>query len=315
MAVYTPVSLEELNVFLQQYNIGEPLKFRGITQGVTNTNYYLRTTSGRYVVTIFEHRMKESELPVLMNILLDLSKNGYPCPTPITANNGEVLTQLKGKPAAIQSFMDGETVSEITPELCTQLGAWLARLHRLTRNVEQCPEDPVPPEVWKNLITSVEADDWKDVLLPELDFLIENWPSDIPTGFVHGDLYPDNVLAEKDYITGIIDFNYSCRQAYIYDLALCLNSWCFEDNGTEFNKIKGGFLMKSYQSARPLEPEEKSQFSIAARGAAMRVIATRYYDWFNTPEGADVVKKSPEDHINMLKFHQSIEDPISYGIL
>lgn len=313
MAVYTQISELDLTRFLNAYDIGDLVEYKGITQGVTNTSYFLRTTAGRFVLTIYEHRVREKDLPLLMDIILGLCKNGFPSATPILDVDGHSIGRLKGKPASLQSFLDGNDVKETTVGLCSQLGAWTARLHRLTKDAKALPDNPLPPTLWKHLIDQVSSDQWKDVIVPELDFLLENYPENLPAGFIHGDLFPDNVLMENGFITGIIDFNYACKYIYAYELAQILNSWCFSPDGLNFDRDKAKAFFKSYQSYRPMTREEKDNFALVARGGAMRIIATRYFDWANTASDAKVVKKNPEDYVNILKFHQAVKDPAIYG--
>lgn len=320
MAVYTNVSDEELASFLAGYDIGEPISFKGIAEGVENSNYYLETTKGRFILTLFEKRVDPADLPYFIALKQHLSGKGYPCPRPIEGRDGKALRRLSGRPALIVSFLNG--LSPKTPSLqqCFAMGVGLAELHRDTADFDLVRPNALGPESWPKLWQGrAEA---ADALEPGLADLIdadllaveEAGPEslDVPRGTVHADLFPDNSFFLGPDFAGVIDFYFACTDALAYDLAVCINAWAFESDGS-FNFSKGTRLIKGYESVRPLTDPEKSALPLFCLGAALRFFLTRLVDWSETPADALVKPHNPLDYALRLKFHRTADRLSQYG--
>ncbi|MEZ5997652.1 MAG: homoserine kinase [Hyphomonas sp.] len=324
MAVYTQVSDEALDAFLKEYDLGTPLSFKGIAEGVENSNYYLETSTGRYILTLFEKRVNAADLPFFIGLKQHLAAKGYPCPEPIMGRDGEALRTLEGRPAVIVSFLEGLSPRKPNVTQCRELGAGMARMHLALADFPLARENSLGPASWPCLWKGHEAD--AEALQPGLAALIAEdltiiaaakpQSLTIPRGIVHADLFPDNAFFLGDTFTGAIDFYFACTDALAYDLAVCLNSWAFEDGGRDsidYNFSKGAALIAGYESVRPLEPAEREALPILCRGAAVRFFLTRLIDWSSTPEGALVRPKNPLEYANRLAFHRKVETAEGYG--
>ena len=324
MAVYTQVSDEALAAFLTEYDLGAPLSFKGIAEGVENSNYYLETEKGRYILTLFEKRMNAEELPYFVALKQHLAAKGYPCPSPIAARDGTALRTLEGRPALVVSFLEGLSPRKPNVTQCRELGAGMARMHLALADFTMERENSLGPAAWPRLWTGREAD--ADALLPglaediagDLAAIAEAKPQSLglPRGTIHADLFPDNAFFLGDAFSGAIDFYFACTDALAYDLAICLNAWAFEDGGRDsidYNFSKGAALIAGYESVRPLEAAERDALPILARGAALRFFLTRLVDWSSTPEGALVKPKNPLEYAGRLAFHRKVETAEGYG--
>lgn len=319
MAVYTEVSDEELAAFLSCYDLGKPLTFKGIAEGVENSNFLLETTKGRYILTLYEKRVEEDDLPFFLGLMEHLASRGIACPTPVHARDGRVLRQLAGRPAAIVTFLEGLWPRRIHPFHCQEVGKHLARLHIAGGDFEMRRPNNLSVEGWRQLYEACKdrADeverDLAAELAAELAILEEEWPRDLPCGVIHADLFPDNVFFREEKLTGLIDFYFACNDFYAYDIAICLNAWCFEPDGA-FNVTKARLLLKAYCRERDFSEEELAALPLLARGAALRFLLTRLYDWLNHPEGAFVHPKDPREYLRKLRFHRDIKSPGAYGL-
>ncbi|WP_420406247.1 homoserine kinase [Nisaea sp.] len=319
MAVYTSVSDEDLESFLKAYDIGEPLSFAGIAEGVENSNFMVRTTGGTYILTLYEKRVDADDLPFFLNLMDHLSAKGLSCPQPVRARSGAVLSTLNGRPAAVVTFLDGVWHRKVTPAHCHALGGELARMHALGADFAMVRENNLSVASWRPLLDSCgpQSDEVKSGLFAfleaEIDFLETNWPKGLPRGVVHADLFPDNVFFLGDRVSGFIDFYFACTDMLVYDLAICLNAWCFETDGS-FNVTKARQMISSYDAVRRLSKEELDALPVLARGSATRFLLTRLYDWINHPEGAFVKPKDPMEYHRKLSFHQSVSSVAGYGI-
>lgn len=319
MAVYTPVEQDDLNSFLADYDLGEVIAFKGIAEGVENSNFFLETDRGRYILTLYEKRVNPADLPFFIGLMEHLAAAGIPCPTPVNGRDGAPLRQLNKRPAAVISFLQGMSPQRPSVGHCAELGRALAELHFAGRDFAiQRPND-LSVEGWRWLMdASVDrADEVKDGLgqdlQQEFDNLAAHWPADLPSGVIHADLFPDNVFFRGEELSGIIDFYFACNDAFAYDIAICLNAWCFErDNSLNITKARA--LLASYESVRPLTPAEKANLPLLARGACLRFLLTRLYDWLNHPEGAMVTPKNPLEYWQRLRFHRGIEGAGAYGL-
>ena len=319
MAVYTEIPDGELAQFLTRYDIGELHSLKGIAEGVENSNYLLTTDSGPYILTLYEKRVNADDLPFFLGLMQHLSQNGVTCPQPIPLKNGEFLTSLAQRPAAIISYLDGLSVRKPKPHHCEQVGSALAKMHLGSLRFELSRKNALTVENWRPLFemsgkrTDDVAPGLSQLVMKELDYLEANWPHTLPRGVIHADLFPDNVFFLKDELSGIIDFYFGCNDLLAYDLAICINAWCFEPDHS-FNVTKAQALLNGYNQERELSPVELQNLPILCRGSALRFLLTRLYDWLNVPEGALVVPKNPAEYIAKLKFHQSVSSPSEYGI-
>jgi homoserine kinase type II len=320
MAVYTEVSDEELEAFVAQYDIGQVTSCKGIAEGVENSNFLLQTTRGSFILTLYEKRVDASELPFFLGLMQHLAERGLRCPTPLHGRDGEALRQLCGRPAAIASFLTGLWPRRVTVTHCGGLGGVMAQMHLLGQDFALHRRNALSVEAWRPLFNqeSARADEvrpgLKELLQGELDWLEAHWPQDLPRGIIHADLFPDNVFFTGEDCSGLIDFYFACDDFFAYDLAICLNAWCFEGDGA-FNVTKARALLSAYQRQRPLLAAEYAALPILARGAAVRFLLTRLYDWLNTPPGALVKRKDPMEYADKLRFHQGIRDVADYGLI
>jgi homoserine kinase type II len=319
MAVYTEVTAEELDSLLGRYSIGGLLACKGIAEGVENSNFFLGTEGGQFILTLYEKRVSAVDLPFFLGLMEHLAAHGVSCPTPVHDGDGRVLQTVAGRPAAIVTFLSGYSLRKPQPVHCHALGAALARLHRSGLSFELQRENALSISGWGKLFTAVDG--LADELLAglsgkiekELNVLREVWPKNLPRGIIHADLFPDNVFFIHDRVSGFIDFYFACNDLLAYDLAICMNAWCFEPDHA-FNVTKAKALLNGYGSVRELEPEELAALPILARGSALRFLLTRLYDWFNTPESAIVKRKDPLEYWRKLKFHADVDSPSAYGL-
>lgn len=319
MAVYTEVSDSALIEHLTKYDIGELVSFKGIAEGVENTNYLLTTTKGRYILTLYEARVDTDDLPFFLGLMEHLAQKGLSCPLPIVMKNSETLARLAERPSAIISFLDGFSVKRPTTDHCKELGKALAQLHLAGEGFSIKRANGLAVANWRPLFEKSEkrADEvivgLGEKIKTELDFLEANWPHDLPKGVIHADMFTDNVFFLQNKFSGIIDFYFACNDLLAYDVAICLNDWCFEPDWS-FNITKARALLSGYRSVRPMSEAELEALPILCRGAALRFLLTRLFDWLNVPEGAMVTPKNPSEYIEKLKFHTGVNSVSLYGI-
>lgn len=327
MAVYTQVSDEALAAFLAEYDLGKPLAFKGIAEGVENSNYYLETTTGRYILTLFEKRVTAEDLPYFIGLKQHLAAKGYPCPEPIMGKDGAALRMLESRPAVIISFLDGLSPRRPNIAQCRGLGEGLGRMHLALSDFPMTRENALGPKSWPRLWKGREAgadalqDGLAALIAADLDNIAQADPDalPLPRGTTHADLFPDNAFFLGDEFSGAIDFYFACTDALLYDLAVCLNAWAFEDgmagesSGLQYNFSKGAALIAGYESVRPLETAERDALPVLARGAALRFFLTRLIDWTDTPEGALVKPKNPLEYAGRLAFHRKVTSAAGYG--
>jgi homoserine kinase type II len=318
MAVYTEVSDDELAAFLADYDVGALLSYKGIAEGVENTNYLLHTEKGPFFLTLYEKRVAPSDLPFFLGLMEHLSQAGL-TPTPVRDSKGRLLRELAGKPAALVTFLEGVWLRRPQPRHCGALGRAMAELHRAGLTFPLRRGNALGLAGWRPLYLRFQscADDiapgLSAMIERELDQLELSWPSDLPQGIVHADLFPDNVFFLGDRLSGFIDFYFACNDALSYDIAVTLNAWCFETDHA-FNITKGQALLAGYQSVRALTSAEREALPLLARGAALRFLLTRAYDWLHTSNEALVSRKDPREFVRRLTFHRSIRAASAYGI-
>ncbi len=307
MAVYTDITEADLDPLLSRFGLGAALTFKGIAEGVENSNFFLETESGRYILTLYERRVQEDDLPFFLDLMHWLAGRGFPCPTPQADRTGTMLQRIREKPAALVSFLNGVSVSRPTPRHCREAGAGLARLHLAGQGFGGRRENALGHKTWAPLFGGQEAS--ADALQPglagdvaaDLETLAEAWPQDLPSGVIHADFFPDNVFFVRGRFAATIDFYFACNDALAYDVAVCLNSWCF-DADHRFKPDHARALLAGYQAVRPLEAVERLHLGVLAMGAAMRFFLTRLIDWTSTPSGALVRPKDPMEYAAKLAF-------------
>jgi homoserine kinase type II len=320
MAVYTEVSDEDLSAFLAGYDIGPLMSLKGIAEGVENTNYLLHTGAGYFILTLYEKRVAEGDLPFFLGLMEHLADRGVTCPLPVRNRAGQALGRLGGRPAAIVTFLEGMSVRRPEARHCGMLGEALGALHRAGSDFTLSRDNALSLAGWSSLYR--EAEPRADAVAPglsatlagELEYLARHWPTGLPAGVIHADLFPDNVFFLGGKLSGLIDFYFACRDFYAYDLAICLNAWCFEPDAS-FNVTKGMALIEGYRRARDLEPAEIEALPVLARGAALRFLLTRLVDWLDTRGGALVKKKDPMEYLKKLRFHQQASSARDYGLV
>ncbi len=318
MAVYTDVSDAELAQFLGAFELGVALTFKGIAEGVENSNFFLKTERGSFILTLYEKRVREEDLPFFLGLLEHLSRKGIQCPLPVRARDGKAWRTLAGRPAALMTFLSGLSPKRPDAQQCGELGAALARLHLAGADYKLTRPNALSVEGWKPLVKQCEAMansvhmGLGTLIGTELRWLEQHWPAGLPSGVIHADLFPDNVFFMEGKLSGLIDFYFACNDAYAYDIAVCLNAWCFEHDGA-FNITKGRALLTTYRAIRPLVAAEVAALPILARGAAFRFLLTRLYDWINRDPTALVRPKDPLEYLTKLRFHQSAAGAASYG--
>ena len=319
MAVYTEIGDDELRGFIECYDIGEVLSCKGIAEGVENSNFLLTTERGNFILTLYEKRVARADLPFFIALMDHLARQDVACPTPVRGRDGEALRELCGRPAAIVTFLNGMWPRRIEPYHCSALGAALARLHLAGRSFAMVRPNDLGLTGWRRLYEASRerADQWQpgtaEEISKELALLGSLWPRDLPTGVIHADLFPDNVFFRGRDLSGLIDFYFACTDFLAYDLAICLNAWCFEPD-LSLNVTKARLLVAGYRAVRPLEPAELLALPLLARGSALRFLLTRLYDWLNQTEGALVRPKDPSEYLRKLRFHRGVAGPAAYGI-
>ncbi len=318
MAVYTDVTGEDLAAFLAGYDLGAMLSLKGIAEGVENSNYLLHTDKGYFILTLYEKRTKESDLPFFIGLMQHLASRGLNCPQPVKNRRGEALGRLAGRPAAIVTYLDGMWPRRQNAKQCAAVGEADAALHIDGEGFALKRPNALSIDAWRPLYESAapRADSVQPGLSAfieqELGWLEANWPRDLPEGVIHADLFPDNVFFLGEKLSGLIDFYFACNDAFAYDLAICVNAWCFEPDAS-FNITKGRAMIENYRRRRPLNAAEIDAFPALARGAAMRFLLTRLVDWLNVPEGALVKPKDPLEYFRKLRFHAQATSIRDYG--
>jgi homoserine kinase type II len=319
MAVYTEVTDEACEAFLGDYDIGTLVAFRGIAEGVENSNYALKTTQGDFILTLYEQRVDTAELPWFLGLMEHLAAQGLSCPLPVRDRDGANLKRLAGRVAAITTFLPGVWPRRVQVAHCGPLGAALAQLHLAGAGFTPTRRNTLGPAGWAPLLEKSlpRADDVLAGLGAELQTclatILAAWPENLPCGHIHADLFPDNVFFLDGKISGLIDFYFAATDLYAYDVAVCLNAWCFERDFS-FNITKSRALLRAYEAVRPLCPAERAALPVLAQGAAIRFLLTRLYDWLNARAGALVTPKDPLDYVRRLRFHRAATSEAAYGL-
>jgi len=311
MAVYTPLTDAEIRAHVESYPVGGLHRWHGITEGIDNTNFLLETESGRYILTLFERRVKREELPYYIGLMAHLEAKGIHCPKPVADKSGQMFRDIKGKPAVILTFLHGEGVHEVQTAHLPLVGELAARMHLAAQDFPMQRANTMSFDAWRALIDVIAPH--ADRILPglaglvgeEFQYLSSHWPAGLPAGAVHGDLFPDNVffvpIGGAPSVSGVIDFYFACNEFWMYDLAICLCAWCF-DAAHQFQPERASAMFEAYGKIRPVTAAEKQALPTLARGAALRFLLTRAHDLLFTPEGADVQPKDPLEYAQKLKW-------------
>ncbi len=319
MAVYTDVSADDLARFIGRYDIGELLSYKGIAEGVENSNFLVHTSAGTFILTLYEKRVAEHDLPFFLGLMEHLAARGLNCPQPVKNKDGGMLGVVAGRPAAIVTFLDGLWIRKPNAGHCAAVGEALARLHIAGADFPIKRPNALSVENWRPLFEHAgpRGDSVRpglcNEIVTELGMLENNWPRDLPAGVIHADLFPDNVFFLGDKLSGLIDFYFACNDMFAYDVAICLNCWCFEPDRS-YNVTKGRALLSAYNKVRALSAAEQAALPMLARGAAMRFLLTRLVDWLSVPDGALVKPKDPLEYFRKLRFHQSVKSASDYGL-
>ena len=320
MAVYTKLSEIELKDFFKKYNLGKVINYKEIKEGIENTNYFIETENGKFILTLYEKRVDEKDLPFFISLMKNLFDKKFFSPEPIINKNGSYISEVSGKKAAVVSFLQGKAKRVLTPSDCNQVGLNAAKLHMITKNLTGKRKNKLSVDSWREIYSKIKKDCSKihlnlsDIIEKNLDDIEKNWPQNIPSGIIHADLFPDNIFFKNNKLSGIIDFYFSCHDYYAFEIAVCLNALCFDgiNQNLSFNVTKAKKFINGYSSIRKLQEDEKKSLKILCQGAAIRFLLTRVFDYLNLTEGALVKIKDPIEYLKRLEFHNNVKDYKDY---
>ena len=320
MAVYTKLPEKKLIELFSKYNLGKLLNYKGIKEGIENTNYFVETAKGKFILTLYEKRVDEKDLPFFISLMKNLFDKKFPSPQPLININGNYISEIAGKKAALVSFLDGSSKKILNPEDCYSVGINTAKLHMITKDLSAKRENKLSINSWRTIYDKVKKNCSKihhnlpNIIEKNLDAIEKNWPSKIPSGIIHADLFPDNIFFKGNKLSGIIDYYFSCNDFYAFEIAICLNALCFEGQkeNLSFNVTKAKKFIDGYSSIRKLNDEEKKSLKILCQGAAIRFLLTRVFDYLNLIEGAIVKIKDPVEYLKRLEFHNSVKNYQDY---
>ena len=313
MAIYTKLKEKDINNILSNYSIGKLKSFKGIQEGIENTNYYLLVEEKKYILTIYEKRVNPEDLPFFSKLMTGLNNKNYKCPVPIINNKNVTISEYKGKKLMIVSFLEGKAKQILTPNDCKQVGAEVARMHKITKDFKIKRNNNLSVKSWRSLFNSIKDEctkinkDLPKLIDANLIDVENNWPKNLPSGIIHADLFNDNIFFQGEKFSGIIDFYFSCNDFYSFEIAICFNALCFDGqkNNLSFNVTKAKNFINGYSSVRKLSNEEKESIKVLSQGAALRFLLTRVFDALNTVEGAIVKVKDPLEYLKRLEFHKN----------
>lgn len=314
MAVYTKISDKDIILINKKFKLGKKIKFQGIKKGIENTNYLLKTEKGKFILTIFEKRVNNSDLPFFMKLMDLLSLRKIICPKPLKDNYGKYLFKIKNKRACIVSFLSGKDKNNLTYKNCFEVGKNIAKMHKATKNFKIKRANSMGINKLHPLLNSINFKksklilSYKEFLFNNLKEIKKNWPKKLPSGIIHADLFVDNIFFKNNKFSGFIDFYFSANDYYAYELAICINALCFDKNKSKFilNKQKVNNLIKGYEKIRKISIYEKNKLNILCKGAAIRYLLTRAYDYINTPKTALIKIKDPKEYYQKLMIHNQI---------
>ena len=320
MAVYTKIDYKEIFSLSKKFNIGKIIKFEGIKQGIENTNYLLKTKNNKFILTIFEKRVQKKDLPFFMKLMDSLNQKKINCPKPLKDKNGNYLTIIKKKSACIVTFLNGKDKKIINNRNCYDAGKNIAKLHKVSHKIRLYRKNSMSFNSLDSLLKNIKfksktiISHLKPVLKKNLKEIKKEWPKNIPKGIIHGDLFIDNIFFKKNKFAGFIDFYFSSNDYLMYEIAICINSLCFDKKNNKFvmNKQKIKNLINGYQSVKKISEKEKKSLNVLCRGAAMRYLLTRIYDYFNTPKTALIKIKDPKEYFEKLIVHNNLNSYKDY---
>ena len=322
MAVYTKLSESKLKEFFLKYNLGKLLNYKEIKEGIENTNYFILTEKGKFILTLYEKRVEEKDLPFFIGLMRNLFDQKFPTPEPVINRNGNYISEINGKKAAVVSFLKGSAKKILNPNNCYEVGLYTGKLHLITKSLPGKRENKLSINSWRKIYNKVQNDCEKihpnltKVIEKNLELIENQWPKELPSGIIHADLFPDNIFFDGDKLTGIIDYYFSCNDFYAFEIAVCLNALCFEgkNENLSFNVTKAKKLMEGYNEVRKISKDEKIAIKVLSQGAALRFLLTRVFDYINTVDNAVVKIKDPEEYLKRLEFHKNAKSFEDYLI-
>ncbi len=320
MAIYTKLNQIKIEEILSNYNLGKLDSFKGIEEGIENTNYFLSIDKKKFILTIYEKRVKSADLPFFSNLMSSLNKASFKCPAPISNNNNETITNFGGKKLMIVSFLEGKAKQNLSPSNCKSIGSEIAKMHYLTKSLKLYRQNDLSIGSWRKLFNSVKDrcenihKDLPRLIEENLNDVEKNWPKNLPKGIIHADLFHDNIFFIKDKFSGVIDFYFSCEDFFAFEIAICFNALCFDGlkSNLSFNVTKAKNLIDGYSSIRKLTEDELNSIKVLSQGAALRFLLTRVFDSLNKVEGAIVKIKDPMEYLMRLEFHKNSKNHEDY---
>jgi homoserine kinase type II len=320
MAVYTKINKKDLNLFTKKYDIGKVLKFKGIKEGIENTNYFIQTSNNKFILTIYEKRVQKKDLPFFMKLMDKFHQQKINCPKPLKDKNDKYLTLIKNKAACIVTFLKGKDKKNLNNKNCYDVGKNIGILHKASNKIKLYRKNSMSINNLDSLLKSIKfkskgiAPNLESVLKINLEKIKKEWPKNIPKGIIHGDLFIDNIFFNKNKFAGFIDFYFSCNDYLMYEIAISINALCFDNKKNKFilNNQKVKSLIKGYQSVKKISLKEKNALNILCRGAALRYLLTRIYDYFNTPKTALINIKDPKEYFQKLIIHNNLNSYKDY---
>jgi len=320
MAIYTKISRNDITSIERKFNLGKIISFKGIKKGIENTNYLIRTKNNKYILTIFEKRVQKKDLPFFMSLMDKLNNHKINCPKPQKSKKGNYLVNIKNKPASIVSFVEGKEKNKLKIKDCYEIGKNIAKLHMTAKKIKLYRKNSMSLNSWPKLLKKIGKKSNKidvnlnDLMKTSLKNIRKRWPKKLSSGIIHGDLFIDNIFFKNNKFYGYIDFYFSSNDFLIYEIAICINALCFDKKNKKFifNKKKSKNLLKGYSSLRKLSQDEKNSLNVLCRGAALRYLLTRTYDYLNTPKSAIIKIKNPSEYIQKLKIHNKFNSFKNY---
>ena len=320
MAVYTKIDHKKIRRILSSYDLGKLNQFKGIEEGIENTNYFLSIENKKFILTIYEKRVKSEDLPFFSDLMSSLNKSNFKCPAPILNKQNKTITDFEGKKLMIVSFLEGKAKKNLSPLNCKSIGIEVAKMHSITKNFKFKRENDLSVKSWRNLFDSVKDkcskihNDLPKLIEENLKDVEKNWPKNLPRGIIHADLFHDNIFFLQDKFSGIIDFYFSCEDFFAFEIAICFNALCFDGlkENLSFNFTKAKNFIDGYTSIRKLNEEEKNNIKVLSQGAALRFLLTRVFDTLNKVEGAIVKIKDPIEYLKRLEFHKNSKNYEDY---
>ena len=320
MAIYTKITSRDIQSIEKKYNLGKINHFKGIKKGIENTNYLLKTKNKRFILTLFEKRVQNKDLPFFINLMDKLSKYKINCPKPQKNKRGSFLIKIKNKTASIVSFVEGKDKLKLSPKNCYEIGKNIAKFHRASKKIKLYRKNSLSLKDWPKLLNKIGNK--SKIISPNLSILIKNsflqikkkWPKNLPFGIIHADLFIDNIFFKKNKFHGYIDFYFACNDFLMYEIAICINALCFDKKNNKFifNKKKSTNLIRGYSKIRRFSDKEKKSLNVLCRGAALRYLLTRTYDYLNTPKNAIIKIKNPREYIQKLIAHNKFSNFKNY---